>query len=433
MLLRFALLLLLPLLCASRAVAEDWPRFLGPGGKGVAAQQDIPTEWSSSKNIRWRTELPGKGTSSPVVAQGLVFLTCYSGYGLDAEEPGDLAKLERSLIAYDRATGEEAWRTTVASEGGEDPYEGFITQHGYASSTPVVDGNHVYAVLGKSGLYAYTLQGEKVWQVDLGKESDPARWGDASSPVVVGDVVVVDASILGHKIAGYNKLTGKPLWTIEDESYTNSWGTPSEIEIDGTTQVLVHVPGKVMAINITSGDILWTADSPLKESSTSSIVTRDGIAYLMGGREGHAIAVKTDGQGDVSETLTLWRGRLRSGIATPVALNGNLYWPSRGVFHAASCETGELIYRERLPKGDSATGGRSFGGYSSPIAVGDKIIQFTKNGASFIIAPAEEFQLVAQNKPFADDPGPFHATPAVSDGDIFVRSDSYLYCISKTE
>ena len=187
----------------------DWTRFRGPGGSGSMDGPAVPPEWSSEKNLKWRTALPGKGSSSPIVAGDRVFVTCYTGYGVDPNNPGEPEDLVRHVIAFDRGSGKEVWRASIAATGKEDPYQGFITQHGYASSSPVTDGENVYALLGKSGLYAFDRNGKTLWQVALGQKSDPAKWGHGSSPILVGDVVIVDAGILGNHFVGIDKRTGE--------------------------------------------------------------------------------------------------------------------------------------------------------------------------------------------------------------------------------
>lgn len=417
------------LVLAGAVWAGDWDRFRGPNGGGAIDGPAIPTSWSADQNLKWRTELPGKGTSSPVVSGGRVYLTCYTGYGVDAAEPGDPSDLVRHVLAFDRESGAELWRKSVPASGEEDRYEGFITQHGYASSTPVTDGEHVFAVLGKSGLFAYSRDGDELWSVDLGTKSDPAKWGDGSSPILVGDTVVVNAGILGNKLLGLDKATGDEKWSVEDEAFTNSWSTPNTVESGGRTLVLFSVPNKVIAIDPADGSTVWTADSPL-ESPTGSILVHDGRAYLMGGRAGNGMALTVEGEGDVSETNTVWRNNLRSGIDTPVAVGGNLYWTSGGVFYAASTEDGEYVYRERLPRNGGEGGGFGNSDYASPIAVGEQIVQFSRNGESYVIAAGDEFEVTSHNPAFPDDDSDFSATPAASNGELFMRSDKFLYCLS---
>ena len=132
-------------------VAEDWSRFRGPNGSGVSSDRATPTEWSATKNIVWQAELPGPGSSSPIISGPHVFLTSYSGYAVDRSSPGDITKLERHLLCFDRKTGTEVWKQTVAAKQPEDRFNGFMVEHGYASSTPVTDGERVYAFFGKIG------------------------------------------------------------------------------------------------------------------------------------------------------------------------------------------------------------------------------------------------------------------------------------------
>lgn len=411
----------------------DWTRFRGPNGSGVSQDKSVPTEWSAEKNLRWRTALPGKGSSSPVVADGKVFLTAYTGYGLDPANRGEIDNLQRHLIAFDEASGDELWRHTANATANEDPYQGFITQHGYASSTPATDGEIVVAVLGKSGLFAFSTAGEKLWEFDIGQKSDPARWGDGSSPIIVDDVVIVDAGVLGNSFIGLDKTSGELLWKIDDAGYTNAWATPVTTEVAGMVQVLFNVPKNVVAVDPSSGEKLWTAASPLDDAACGSIVLNGNKAYLMGSRAGRAIAIQCGGSGDVSETNTLWKQNLRSGIVTPLVVGDSMYWTSGGVFYAARLSDGEYVYKERLPRLSGSTGGFPNADYSSPIAVGGNIYLFTRNGESYVIKPGSTFEVVSHNPGFSDDQTSFNSTPAVSDGKLFVRSEGFLYCIAAPE
>ncbi len=161
---------------AQQADQEDWNRFRGPNGGGISIDSGVATNWSAAENIQWKAELPGPGSSSPIVHDDRVFLTCYTGYGVDSRNPGNLADLKRHLLCFDRSNGKELWRATVDATGDEDEYRGFITDHGYSSSTPAADGEHVFAFFGKSGVIAWDREGNQKWQVSVGTQSDPAKW-----------------------------------------------------------------------------------------------------------------------------------------------------------------------------------------------------------------------------------------------------------------
>ncbi len=422
------------LLTASSATDADsgWARFRGPDGSGHIEGPMPPLEWSSSNNLRWRVPLPGKGSSSPVLTEEYAFVTAYTGYGLDPENPGNLEELKLHVLAFDRVSGEEMWRFTVDGTGKEDPYTGFITQHGYASSTPATDGDRVYALLGKAGLFALDLDGALLWQKSLGEKSDPARWGDGSSPVVVGDQVVIDAGVLGNWLIALDKMTGETSWSLSDPSYTNCWSTPITRQVGDSTQILFGVPSKIIAVDAASGEQQWECKTPLADAVCGGIVCQDGVAYLMGSRAGRGIAVQCANEQGANPKV-LWQNNLRSGISTPVIVDEQIYWASGGVFYAAALSNGEYAYRERLPRHGEPTGGFPNADYSSPIAIDDLIFQWTRNGESYVIRAGEEFELVAHNPAFEGDSGGFSATPATADSEIYVRSDNYLYCIGETE
>ncbi len=431
-----SIFLIIALTACASATAEDWPRFRGPNGTGVSNNPNVPAEWSADKNMKWEAELPGKGSSSPIVFGDRVYLTCYTGYGLDKQNPGQPADLVRHLLAFDRNTGKEVWRTSVKSENNEDPYQGFIVEHGYASSTPVTDGKHIFVLFGKTGMVAFDLDGKQVWKTFLGNQSDPAKWGGGSGAAVYKDLVIVNAGIVGHQIAALNKATGEIAWKIEDPSFTNCWSTPNLVTIDGRDEMVFSMPGKILAVNPETGAELWRATSPIAQTVCGSLCEKDGIVFAMGGREGRAVAVRCGGSGDVSATHTVWSGSLRSGIGTPIIVGDNMYWGSGGIAYAANCQNGTYVYKERLPKkaDPNAQPGRRMpaGDYASPIAVGDKIYMLTRGGLLYVIAAGETLNLVATND-FGGDDSLFNATPAVSDGDLFVRSEKKLYCISKNQ
>lgn len=410
-------------------VDAEWNRFRGPGGSGVV-DDAVPITYSATQNLKWRVPLPGKGVSSPVISGDRVYLTAYTGYGLDLEEPGNPEDLVRHLLAFDRSTGQELWRLSVPSPGNEDPYKGFITQHGYATSTPTTDGEHIYALLGKSGLFAVDRDGKELWRRPLGQKSDNANWGDGSSPVVVDGVVVVNAGILGRHVVGLDKETGETLWSIEDAGFNNSWSTPAVAWDGGKAQVLIHFPSQVMALDPRDGKVLWSAESPIDDATSSGIVIHDQVAYLMGSRAGHGMAIALGGSGDVSKTHTRWKTNLRAGITTPVIVDGAIFWASNGIFMAHSLKDGERIYKARLPRVGAPTGGFPNVDYSSPIVVDGHILMFTRNGESYVIKPGETFEVVSHNAPIEGDDTAFSATPAAADGELFVRSEGFLYAFA---
>ncbi len=418
------------LVLSATCFAEDWARFRGPNGSGVSKSSDIPLEWDDEKNIKWKVDLPGPGSSSPIVFGDRVYLTCYTGYGVDRDNPGEASGLVRHLLCFDRTSGKEIWRASVAADADEDAYEGFITEHGFASSTPVTDGEHIYVLYGKTGVVAFDMNGKETWKSAVGTQSDPYKWGGGASTVLAGDLLIVNAANVGRSIVALDKATGKEVWKYADEKLVNCWSTPIMVNASGREEMVMCVPGKIVALDPKTGDEFWVADSPIANTTCASLVEHNGAVFAMGGRAGDAVGVRCGGEGDVTDTHTLWVKKLRSGIGTPVVVGGNMYWVSTGTAFCASCETGEYVYKERIGEQKGEGSRRPAGSYASALAVGDKVILVTRNGNSYILNGSAEFDQVAENK-LENDEGPFNATPAISNGEVFMRSNKSLYCISK--
>jgi outer membrane protein assembly factor BamB len=424
------------LLAASNpAAAEDWTRFRGPNGSGIASTSFETTAWSDKENVKWKIDLPGYGSSSPIVVGDQVIVTCYSGYGLDVKEPGEMENLTRHLLSFDRQTGKELWRKDIKSTEEEDLYKGFISEHGYASSTPASDGQHVFAFFGKSGVFAFDMKGNQVWQKNLGNFSDPAKWGDGSSPIVYQDLVIVNAGIVGHKLVALKKSDGSVAWELEDEQFTNCWSTPILVKTGDREELVVSMPGQIIGLNPATGEKLWNAKSPIERTVCASLAEEKGVVFAMGGQGGVGIAIRCGGQGDVSETHKVWEAPLRAGIGTPVVVDGKLYWSSSGMAFCASCVDGKEVFKERLkaesaqPPSDGKRRGPA-GDYASPIVIGNKIIIFSRNGSSAILNASDKLDVVAMNS-MGEDTSLFNATPAFANGNLFVRSNKALYCIGK--
>jgi outer membrane protein assembly factor BamB len=410
----------------STAHAENWARFRGPNGSGISDSSSIPLEWNNESNIRWSSNLPGKGSSSPVVFENRVFVTSYTGYGLDKENPGNPADLKRHLLCFDRKDGTEIWRTTVESDHDEAPYNGFICEHGYASSTPATDGTQIFVLFGKTGMVAFDMDGNQTWKTNLGTKAESHGWGGGASCMLYKDKVIVNAGNVGHAIVALNKTDGAIAWKLSSDEFTSSWSTPSLINTGEREELVCSTPGKIIGMNPEDGTELWRADSPIEGTVCGSLAEHDGIVFAMGGRAGRAVAVKTGGTGDVTETHTVWSGALRSGIGTPVVANGRLYWTSTGIAFCADCETGEYVFKERIKQ---KKGGRPAGDYASALRVGDNILLTTRGGTTFILKATPDFQKVSSN--LLEDETLFNATPAISDNEIFIRSESKLYCIAE--
>ena len=412
--------------------AENWTRFRGPSGSGVAASTDgIPTRWSPDANLAWKTTLPGPGVSSPIVVDGKVFLTCYSGYGLSQESPGEMDNLMRHVVCCDLQSGEVLWQKDIKAALPEDPYSGVgVTAHGYASHTPVSDGKYVYAFLGKSGVHAFDLDGNPVWQANVGKESDPTKWGSSSSPVIHNGTLIVTASAESQAIIGFDKTTGEELWRQEAKGLDGMWGTPTLVEVgDGRTDLVMCVAKELWGLDPDSGKLRWYADATAAENAYSSVIHDADRVFAFTGRGGGSVAVKAGGKGDISESNTLWTGSENASFGSPVRHMSNLYIIAQGVVTIVDAESGDKLDQVRL-KGAERTGGR-FGSldYASPIVVGDQLMYLNGSGQMFVFDLSDGAKQVAVNRVTSEKES-FGGSPAIADGRLVFRSEKYLYCVT---
>jgi outer membrane protein assembly factor BamB len=411
------------------AQAEDWRQFRGENSGGRSESSDVPSEWSASKNMLWRAALPGPGSSSPIVSGSSLFVTSYSGYGVGSGDPGVIDELVRHLIRLDRSNGKILWNRSVPARLPEDPYRGYITEHGYASSTPVTDGKNVFVFFGKSGVLAYDFSGNEVWRVDVGKESSNRRWGSAASPILHGDHVIINASDESQSIIALDKKTGKEVWRAEAASLELAYGTPLiAANQSGGNDLVIAVPDEVWGLDTLTGKLRWFAETGLPGNICPTLSISDGVAYGFGGYPSQgSFAVRLGGKGDVSESHVLWKSRVSSYVASPVYHNEHLYWINdRGDAICVRASDGEIVFNERLPRLQGS--GRKRAAYASLVYANHFFYAVTRFSGTYVFKAQPKFELVAQNQ-FSDDQSQFNGTPAISDDQLYLRSDEYLYAI----
>ena len=417
-------------LVIASARAADWPRFRGPGGRG-SGESAVPLAWDDDTNIRWKTPLPGPGSSSPVVQGDDVFVTCYSGYGVAGEPVGDPAKLVRHLACIARATGAVKWQRDIPAELPEDASEGFLTEHGYASSTPVADADAVYVFFGKSGVIAFDRSGGELWRVGVGKESSTRRWGSAASLVLHGDLVIVNAAEESQSIRGLDRRTGREVWKAEAAALELAYGTPAIVRLpDGREELVLAVPEELWGLDPATGKVRWYATHALTGNVSPSVVVDGDVIYVFGGfRSAGSLAVRAGGTGDVTKTHVLWTSKTSSYVATPLVHDGHLYWiDDRGQAFCASATTGEQVYRQRVD--GIAAGGRPV--YASPVSSAGRIYVPSRWSGTFVLPAEPRYEVLACNR-FAGDESDASGTPAIADGCLFLRSGRFLYCIAAEE
>lgn len=404
----------------------DWNRFRGPNGSGIA-EGSVPVTWSDKEHIVWKTSLPGPGTSSAIVVGGKVFVTCWSGYADGSK--GEMAQLVRHLLCLDKTTGKVLWDRTVPAVLPEDPYEGMITEHGYASSTPTSDGESVYVFFGKTGALAFDMEGKQRWQTSVGTHSDDRHWGSAASPVLVKDLLIVNALTEGGAIVALNKGTGRPIWKTAAEGIQLAFATPV-LGPDGN--IIIAVPKELWGLDSTTGKQHWHASHGLDGPLSPEVVLGDGAAYVFGGSpKGGSVAIKLEGKDDTRPVL--WRSNNSSYVPTPIFHEGRIYVVNdQGFALCMDAKTGKEIYRERVL--DRAGAKRRGGGgqpfYASPVLVNGKICCPSRRNGTFVIAAKPEFELLAVNV-IEQDESQFNASPAVDGSRLYLRSDRFLYCIGE--
>ena len=395
--------------------AEDWPQFLGPGGHG-RSPESVPTSWSDTESLRWKVDLPGPGSSSPIVVGDRIIVTC----SIAKPTP------KRRVLCFDKNDGRPLWNVDFPIDYREDKYEGYITEHGYASNTPASDGEDVYVFLGKGGVHSIGSDGQKKWSVDVGQESSNRQWGSAASLVLFGDLVIVNAAEESRSIIALNKLTGEVVWRQEANMLELTYGTPRLIPLaGGDNELVISVPSEIWSLDPMTGKLKWFARSPMTGNVSPSVIVGSETIYSFGGyRASGSIAIGVGGEDDVTDSHVKWTSRSSSYVATPLLHDGRFYWiDDRGIAQCSSAADGELVYRERV---DDLERGRPV--YASPVLIDNQIYVVTRRSGTLVYPPGDSFRPIAQNR-LASDQTDFNATPAVSDAKLYLRSNRALYCI----
>ncbi len=398
---------------------DNWPQFRGTLANSRAEASGIPTTWSAQQNIVWRRELPGFGASSPVTFGDYIYLTCYTGYGLDASDPGEMEDLTRHLLCLSREDGSMVWNAAQLSTHPQQPYRQFIPLHGYASGTPAIDDSGIYVFYGTTGAAAYDFDGKQRWLVNCGTQHH--MFGTSNSPVIFENLVIINAGVESGDLIALDKQTGAERW--RRDGMVESWNTPVLVTTDeGKVELAVNTKGTVYGIDPATGAELWRCDG-INDYICPSILAEGSMLYVLGGRQNTAMAIQPGGRGDVTESHVKWRIRKGSNVCSPVLIDDHLYWTSesKGVAYCVNAETGTIVYEQRLrPAPDKL--------YASPLAVDGKIFYVSRENGTYVVPAKPEFELLAHNT-IEDDNSTFNGTPIISRGQMLLRSDKFLYCI----
>jgi outer membrane protein assembly factor BamB len=401
------------------AQAADWPAFRGPHGDGISRESGFPTTWGPDQNIKWKVPLPAPSNGSPIVSGGRVFLTL-------AEDDGR----KRSLYCFDREDGRQLWVRTVSFDEKMPTHS--TNPHG--SSTPAANGQTVIVWHGSAGLHAYDFAGELLWTRDLGEFRH--MWGYGGSPIIYQDRVILNCSP-GKRVfvTALNLTDGQTIWEQEepqdsqqsdaraDGAYKGSWTTPVVARIRGADQIICIMPTRVNGYDPATGEIVWTCEGirgPRGDLAYSSPMISEEFCVAIGGFEGPSMGIRLGEKGDVTQSSRQWRQEKNpQNIGTGIFVDGYVYRVNASPGPLVECldaTTGERVWRG--PRGGAAW---------ASVVMANGLAYATNQDATTVVFKVDpaRYEEIAQNTLEET----CNATPALSDGQIFIRTHGHLYCI----
>ena len=318
---------------------------------------------------------------------------------------------------------------------GMDPkYESYVTGHGYASSTPAADESGIYVYYGAAGAMAYQHDGKLKWHKSFewrGKRCNTFNWGTGSSPVLFGELLIINADPESGDVVALDKATNREVWQVPTTAESRS--SPLLMQVKDRHELVIHVnggvrvkprEGKLAGIDPRTGKQLWECQA-LDNYLNPNPVAGNGVVYALGGYPGNAVAIRAGGQGDVTKSHLVWEAKHGSAVCTPVFFEDHLYWTNdaSGIAYCVNAKTGTTVYEKRLePRPDRI--------YASGIIADGKLYYVSREKGTYVLLAAPKYEVLAHNT-FAADASVFNATPAVSRGQLLLRSDKYLYCIGR--
>ena len=420
-----------------KAAAGNWPQWRGPDGSGISNEKNLPSEWSPTKNIKWKTSIEGRSHSSPIVWGNRVFLTtAVEGVVvpgakavkhtvedgkefLHPDSVGADKKHTFKVISIDRDSGKIVWEAT-AWEG--TPYDNRHRKSSYAASTPATDGKLVYAFFGTEGLYAYDFKGKLAWKADLGKLGTVGM-GTGTSPILFNDLVIVQCDEENGEasfIAALDKKTGKEAWRTPRKVQV-SWATPLLVRTSTRAELITSGTEAIVAYDPATGKELWRHKGVESNAIPSPVANNDMVFLVAGFPAKIAMAIKLGQSGDLtgSPNVAWTYAKGTAYVPSPILYGEYLYLTTdRGILTAIDAKTGEVKYEGgRIPIPATFT--------ASPVAFEGKILMTSEDGDTFIVKAGPKHEILGTNSVGE----PVYASPAIADGRIFIRGEKNLYCI----
>ena len=396
-------------LCAGlnvSALAENWPCWRGPRGDGSSLEKNVPTRWSSTNNIAWKTALPGEGHSSPIIWGARLFLTT----GLKESE-------ERALVCLERPTGKQSWQETVL----RSPLEPKNAENSYASATPATDGERVYVTfLDQKDVVvaAYDISGKQQWLVRPGQFY--SQWGFSHSPVLFEDKVIVCCDSKGENfIAALNRRNGHTVWKVQRENPTQSYSAPLVRKMSGRMQLVIPGNKGVTSYDPETGTPLWVVDGPSEDCLVTPVFNEAAGLLLSCSSwpKRMLLAIKPDGEGNVTASNVAWTSAEAAPYVPSPLSYGDSFFTSSFSSKEGFCleaATGKVLWREKMGLH-----------HASPICANGMVYFLNDEGVMHVVKAAPQYELISRNELGEKT----YASPALAPGEIFIRGFKNLYCI----
>jgi outer membrane protein assembly factor BamB len=412
-----------------------WSQWRGPLGTGVAPFANPPIEWGEKQNIRWKIPLPGKGHSTPIIWDDRVFITTatpfgevlnptYSSFPGAHDEVPIVQHHKFTVMGIDRRTGKILWEKTVREAL---PHAGGHYTASLASHSVVTDGERLFASFGSYGVYCLSLDGELLWESDLGRMHTLHGHGEGSSPALYGDVLIINWDHEGRSfLVAFDKRTGKERWKVERDGVT-SWTTPIVVEQESGPQVIISGSDKMRAYDLENGEAIWECGGLSVENVVASPVAGDGMVYAGSSYDKQAVlAIRLDGaRGDITGTAHVVWSRTRGApyVPSPLLYGDSLYFLRhyQGILTRVNARTGEDRPGPLRLKGIRHV-------FASPVGAADRVYITDRDGVTIVISHDDNPEILALNR--LDDH--FSASAAVADRELFLRGEKFLYCIAES-
>ncbi len=413
--------------------AANWPEWRGLYNTGANPAGNPPVEFSETKNVKWKIEVPGKGHATPIVWGNQLIIQTAVPTDIAVMKSNDAAPAnpmspnqtdlvhQFKVISFDKNSGKNNWETVVAKEL---PIERTHELGSWASNSPLTDGENIFAFFGSRGLYCLDLKGNVKWKRNFGQMDIVASFGEGSTPAISRDKIFIQWDHQGKSgMFALNKKDGTDAWKVDREE-TTSWATPLVVEVNGTVEVITSATNKVRSYDSETGQIIWECTGMTKNVIPNPMFA-DGILYLMSGFRGNAIKAidLAKAKGDITSTSAiLWEyNQDASYTPSPVLMDGKLYFlkGNSGVITCLNAKDGKVVYSNQKLDGITNI-------FSSPTGSKDQIYVAATNVVD-VLKAGSEFSLLAKNT--LDDT--FEASPVVVGNELFLRGYKYLYCISE--